>query len=254
MRFGLCTKLEQIDTAGSLGFDYLELPLAQAAALDEAAFAQLKQTVARSHAPAEACNIFFPADLRLTGEKADIAKALTWAQGALTRAAALGVRVVVFGSGGARNVPEGFPMPQAWAQLIEMLRGLDPIAGGLGITIAIEHLNRLESNIITSVADGLRLAKDVGRPHIRVLADSYHMLRENEDPAILSKVGKRLAHVHIARSEKRVYPTEADEQLRAFFASLRKAGYDGRVSIEGRSEDVAHDGPAALAVIRELGR
>mgnify|MGYP000938892345 CR=1 FL=1 len=252
MRFGICATADQLEQVKQLGYDYGELPLSTTAALSDAEFAALVTQTKQIGLPIEAFNLFFPRHIRLTGPNADLTAAWAYARAALARAEALGGRVVVFGSGGARNVPDGFPLEQAWAQLVELLDGLEPIAADHGITIAIEPLNRLESNIILSVADGLRLAKQVNKPHIQVLADSYHMLRESEDAAILKKAGRRLVHCHTARGLERVYPTEPDEHLRSFFAGLKRAGYHGRVSVEGKTEHLQADGRAALVVLRAL--
>jgi len=252
VRFGICTQADQISLISTIGYDYAELPLAQTAALSDENFATLVRQVRQTGLPVEVFNIFFPRQMRLTGSDANLEAAWSYARSAFKRAATLGAHVVVFGSGAARNVPEGFSMMTARAQLVELLRGLDAIAGEHGITVAIEPLNRSESNIITSVADALSLALEVARPNIQVLADSYHMLRENEDPAILPQVGSRLVHVHTARGEARLYPTEADDQLRAFFTALRMGSYNGRVSIEGRTENIQADAAASLAVLRSL--
>lgn len=252
MKIGLCAGADQIELVKELGYDYIEPPLATIAALPEEEFAALGARLKRAGVRAEAFNIFFPRTIRLTGPAADLSATLTYADAALGRAAALGGQVVVFGSGGARNMPESFPPAQGWAQIVAFLRGLDPIAARHGIVIVIEHLNRGESNIITSVADGLRLSKEVNRPQIKALVDSYHMYLGQEDPAVIVGMGDHLRHVHTSRTLGRAYPTEVSDELRVFFAKLRQAGYDGRVSIEARAEDLRSDAAKALAVVREL--
>lgn len=254
MRFGICATANQLEQIKRLGYDYAELPLSSTAALTDAEFHALTGQVKQAGLPVEAFNLFFPRDIRLTGPVADLKAAWDYARAAFARAEKLGGSVVVFGSGGARNVPDGFPLEQAWAQLVELLDGLEPIAAAHGITIAIEPLNRLESNIILRVTDGLRLAGQVNKPHIQVLADSYHMLREEEDAAVLKQAGALLAHCHTARSLERVFPTKPDDQLRAFFTGLQRAGYTGRVSIEGKTENLTADATASLAVLRALAK
>jgi sugar phosphate isomerase/epimerase len=252
MRFGICASADQISLVKSAGYAYVELGLSATAALSDDDFAALAGQVKAAGLSVEAFNNFFPRQIRLTGPVADLEAAWAYARSAFARAQKLGGQVVVFGSGGARNVPDGFPMDLAWAQLVTLLRGLDPIAREHGITIAIEHLNRSECNVVLSVADGLRLAEDAGCANIQVLADSYHMLKESEDAAILPRLGARLVHAHTARSTARLYPTEADDQLRSFFAGLRQAGYTGRVSVEGKTEAMQADAVQSLAVLRGL--
>jgi D-psicose/D-tagatose/L-ribulose 3-epimerase len=238
--------------AKSAGFDYLELPLSRIASLSEAEFDSLRETLDRSGLPCEACNVFFPGTLRLTGSHVDLSAIERYLELALGRAAALGVRVVVFGSAGARNVPDGFPKEQAFLQLVNMLRAADPVAGRHGIQIAIEPLNRAESNILQTGAEGYTLAKLVDRPSIGLLLDYYHMAKDGEDYGIAVTARDFLRHAHFARLEGRSFPAVMEEDFRAFFGALKRAGYNARVSLEAGFTDFATDSPRALAILREL--
>ena len=132
MRIGYCTNLiaTQIDGTGSEwiekgqenGFDYVELPLAQMVDLNDKEFSSLKEKVGSSGLKCEACNNFFPASIRLTGNDVDYGKTEAYLDKALGRAAQLGVKVIVLGSPKSKNVPEGYPMDKAWSQLVELLK------------------------------------------------------------------------------------------------------------------------------------
>src|SRR4030042_1571082 len=183
MRIGYCTNLiaTQIDGTGSEwiekvqenGFDYVEVPRAQMVDLNYKEFSSLKEKVGSSGLKCEACNNFFPASIRLTGNDVDYGKTEAYLGKALGRAAQLGVKVIVLGSPKSKNVPEGYPMDKAWSQLVELLRNIDPLVRTRGITVAIEPLNKLESNIINTVAEGLQLSRTVGRENIKLLVDYY---------------------------------------------------------------------------------
>lgn len=260
MRFGCCGCLvspadplgaDIVEQLAALGYDYIELSLRDLAALPATAFARLVTRLQLAGVPCEACNNFFPAEIRLTGPTADLPAALGYAQAAFARAEQLGVKIVVFGSSGARNVPAGFPMDAAWTQLRALLAELGPVADAHGITIVIEHLNRGESNILNSVAEGWRMAKEVAHPRVRVLADAYHVRQENEDPAILARVAP-IAHVHVAQQAERLFPSGDDAGLANFFRELRATGYAQRVSIEAYTKDFSTDAARGLRVCREL--
>ncbi len=241
-----------VEQLATLGYDYIELSLRDLAALSETAVAGLGARLQRAGLPCEACNNFFPPGIRLTGPAADLPAALAYARVALARAARLGVTVVVFGSAGARNVPAGFSPEVAWAQLRALLVALGPVADGHGITIVIEHLNRGESNILNRVDEGWRMAQEVAHPRVRVLADAYHLRQENENPAILARVGPALAHVHVAQGVERIFPTGGDVALAGFFRQLIASSYAGRCSIEAYTHDFSSDAARALRICREL--
>jgi sugar phosphate isomerase/epimerase len=262
MRFGCCGGMvaPATDPVGAaiaeelaaLGYDYIELSLRDVAALPAAALDRLATRLERAGLACEACNNFFPAEVRLTGPAADLPAALRYAETALLAAARLGASVIIFGSAGARHVPAGFAADAAWAQLRTLLGELAPRAHGHGLTIAIEHLNRGESNIINSVADGWRMAREVGHPSVRLLIDAYHILRENESLAILAEVAPAIAHAHVAQHTDRLFPAGGDAALADFFRHLRATGYAGRCSVEAYTRDFRADATRALQVCREL--
>ena len=247
------TGQETIPIFAGLGFDYIELPLAQVMDLDEPEFNELLKTIGSEGIPLEACNNFFPPRIRLTGEEAILGSALEYAGRAFERAAAMGAKVIVFGSCGAKNIPAGFPHDRARLQLIELLRNLQDMVKPYNITIALEPVNTRESNFIISAAEGLEIVRELSLDNIKLLIDYYHMRMENEDPRIISRAGKVLRHLHIASREKRLFPKPDDnEDYRGFFDLLKNAEYDGRISIEAKSESLAEDGSISLKLLRSL--
>ena len=117
--------------------------------------------------------------------------------------------------------------------------------------VAVEPLCRAETNLINTVTEGAMLAAAVDLPNVWVLADSYHMFKDDEPMEHLRTVG-RLNHVHVALREGRCYPTYAEGQMRLFMNELRAIGYEGRVTIEASSRCFAYEGPLALHVLRNL--
>lgn len=272
MRFGCCgnlvasgpdkTGIEIIETAAACGYDYIELPLAEMMDLDDEAFARLKERVLASGIRCEVCNNLFPAKIRLTGSNVDMEVIRTYLEKALARARELGVENVVFGSGGAKNVPEGFSHEEAYRQVVEETRILAPIAEKNGITIVIEPIRKPECNIINTFREGVELAKEVDHPSIRVLVDYYHMCWEEESPEILLEYGREyLRHVHFAnpnlgseeaRQEGRTYPASMEEwDYARFLEILKQIGYEGRVSIEAGASDFPAQAKAAIRFLRE---
>jgi len=214
-------------------FDYVELPLAQMMALSDADFRDAVLTPAKDHALCvAACNNFAPASLRLTGQEARLNEAAEYAKRALDRAAALGAGKVVFGSAGARNIPPYFSREDAEGQLAQFLFFLGEEAAARGIRIAIEPLNRLESNIVNSLREGVALALRAAHPAVGTLADSFHFNLGNEDWSYLQEQAASLTHVHLARTLGRTLPEGPDEGVDAFLQALKMGGYDGTMSLE----------------------
>jgi sugar phosphate isomerase/epimerase len=241
-----------IETMADVGFDYAELSLSHMAGLSDIAFDALCGRVGRSGIRCEACNNFFPATIRLTGLDVSLPTALDYAHRAIARAAALGARIIVFGSSGAKNVPPGFSHDIAWRQIAELLKCLGPIADEHGITIAIEALNREESNIVNLISEAMRLVLEVGHPAVRLLADFYHMAMEHEGLDVIPRAASALRHVHVAAASGRRFPQSGDDGLARFLACLHNAGYAGRCSIEAYTDAFASDAARAIALLRDL--
>ena len=262
MRFGCCGSMispatdpvgiDIVEELASLGFDYIELSLRDLVALPPSALAGLMARLSASGLACEACNNAFPPEIRLTGPNPDVPRALRYAQTALAIAGDLGVTAIIFGSAASRNVPPGFSPEAAWNQLREFLTTLGPLAEQHRVTIAIEHLNRGESNILNTVAETWRMAREVAHPRVRLLVDAYHLLQENEDPEIIATVAPQIAHVHLAQDAARLFPGGRDDALAAFFTQLRASSYVQRCSIEAYTRDFKTDAARALRTCREL--
>lgn len=239
-----------IDCAKTAGYDYVELPLAQVMALSSQGFDTLLHRLEQVGIPCESCNNFFPASVRLTGPDAEPERIGRYVDKALERAHRLGAKVIVFGSSGAKNVPEGFPMETAFQQIVEVLRMVGPKARQVGIEIVIEPLNRQESNIITNLTEGADLMRRVGDSQVALLVDYYHYAMEQETLSTLEQYLPLIRHVHFAEPVGRVIPTAPRKAYESFFAVLVNGGYNGRVSIEGYSRDPAADLPGTAFLRR----
>jgi sugar phosphate isomerase/epimerase len=264
MRIGFCTNLiaTQIDGTGSewiekgqqIGFDYVELPLAQMVDLKDEEFCSLRERVDSSGLKCESCNNFFPGSIRLTGNAVDYGKIEEYLDKALGRAAQLGVKVIVLGSPKSKNVPEGYPMDKAWSQLVELLRTIEPLVRTREITIVIEPLSKVESNIINSAGEGLRLVKAVDRENIKLLVDYYHLVMEKENLENILDAGPYIKHTHFANPAGRVYPIEAEDGCIRFMNLLKRIGYEGRISVEAYTKDFVHDAKRSVEVLRQLAQ
>ncbi len=251
-KLGICTQPERVAEIATY-YDYVELTVSQLLPLaDEAAWAPRLAELRALALPVRAYNSFVPREVSLVGEQVDWGLVERFVSTAIARAASLGGRVIVFGSGPARHVPEGFSRDRAWAQLARFLHLCADHAERHDLTIAIEPLNRGESNILNSYAEGARMAREVNRPRVRALADIYHMMEESEPLDNLLAAPEWLAHVHLADSG-RLHPGTGQYPLARLFEVLRQIGYGGAASVECRwGEDFAAQARAAATFLRPL--
>ena len=251
VQIGWCTGLKNLEAAKAAGFDYVELGTTEIAGLPDADFEAAVAEIKRVGLPVPVTNLFLPSTLKVTGPEIDPAQQMAYVTKAFDRLHRLGTEIVVFGSGGARRVPDGFSKDDAFKQLTEFGRRIAPEAQARGITVAIEPLRRQESNIINSAAEGFELVKAIDHPNFQLMIDFYHLASENEDPAIVLRAAEHLRHLHTANPRGRVFPLTWDEyDYGPFFANLRKIRYDKRISVEASTKDLAAEAPQAIALLR----
>jgi D-psicose/D-tagatose/L-ribulose 3-epimerase len=252
VRVGYCTTVKNLDAAKAAGFDYVELAATEIAGLSDADFAAAAAHIKQLGLATPAANLFLPATLKVTGPSTDPEQQMAHVRRVFSRLSTLGTEVVVFGSGGARRVPDGFAKEDAVKQLVDFGRRAAREARASGITIAIEPLRRQETNIINTAAEGLDLVNAIDDPNFQLMIDFYHLASEHEDPAIVLRARDHIRHLHMANPQGRVFPLKWEEYDYApFFANLRAIGYDKRISLEGSTSDLAGEGPRAIALLRK---
>jgi sugar phosphate isomerase/epimerase len=251
VKIGVCTS----DFAGAVkyGFDYIEPAAADIAAMKEEQFRQYADQVLASPIRCEAFNSFIRRpDLKVVGNDVPTAALSDYVEACLARCRKLGASVVVWGSAGSRNVPEGFSRERARQQIAEFLQMAGGIARRHEIVIAIEPLRRQESNILNTGAETLEMVRMVKHPNVRMIIDYFHLREESEDPRIVETAQHEIVHLHFANPQGRAWPHNLNEDAyyESFFRYLKNIGYSGRISIEGRGSFDA-DAARSLSFFRQ---
>jgi sugar phosphate isomerase/epimerase len=201
----------------------------------ESDFAPRLEAAKASVLPVRGCNGFIrPPHLKCTGPEANPEAVLEWAEIVFRRAQQAGVEYIVFGSAGARRLPEGWPAEKADEQFIELLRRMGPLAEQHHVTVAVEPLQERECNYLMRLADVIRVVRAANHSRIRAVADFYHMSSMEEGPEILAEAAPFLHCIEIAERDGRTPPGVAGQDFRPYFRALRQAGYSGPITIEGR--------------------
>jgi sugar phosphate isomerase/epimerase len=238
-KLGVCTSVNNHEMVAAAGFDYIEESVGRflIPTKSDEDFNKNLEILKNSSLPVLACNGFLPGNLKSTGPEIHHSEILRYAETAFRRAQQAGIKYIVFGSSGSRNVPDGFDKSIALQQFTELLKSMGPLAGKYGIFVVIEPLRQDESNLINRVDEALALAVRVNHPNIRVLGDVYHMMREGEEPQSFIEARKYLLHTHIAEAANRTAPGIAGDNLVPYLKALKEANYHGGISMEGKWGD-----------------
>ncbi len=119
--------------------------------------------------------------------------------------------------------------------------------------LLVEPLNRYESNLLNTLADGVALLAAHRLSHVKLLADLFHMNIEEADlPAAIRAAGPHVGHVHLADSNRRAAGL-GHTDFGPVVAALRDIGYAGDLSAECFPyPDPVAAAEATMAAVRRL--
>ncbi len=234
MRFGIATRYKYCLKNYPTEADYIEIAAFDFWGNQDDDLEEFYSRVKSGEFKTYSCNALFPSDIRLTGD-VDKGKIVAYCDEMFERLDGLGIKMLVFGSGEAKQVPDGFPRERAWEQLYYVGDVLSSTAARFGQTVVVEPLRYAEVNIINTVDEAARYVRAVNRDNFKLLADLYHYTANGEPIGSIVENKDILCHYHISTPEKRLYPT-CDDEWNSFaeaFRMLRSMGYSGNITFEG---------------------
>jgi sugar phosphate isomerase/epimerase len=222
-------------------------------AVDDATFEKNLKTFSAMKTKIYALNVFMPGDMKLVGPDVNEVAIVNYARGVFARCQRAGIDLIIWGSGGARRIPEGYDATKAREQFISIARKVADVAKEYRIRLALENLNSTETNFINTAADALQVVKDVNHPNFRLCVDIYHMLMENEPPAIIESTREYLIHCDIAERDGRTAPGVHGQDFIPYLRALSRVKYRKLIVLECRWNNVEAEVKQGRAeVLRQL--
>ncbi len=258
MKIGVCCGMDKVEIASEIGFDYAELNFGALTRADEDSYSAFLKLIREKNIKCEAANCFIPGELKITGENINYEQIEAYLRKGFSRAAEVGIKMVVMGSGGARNLPDGYPYSKGINDIINIVRNyVAPIAANYGIDFVFEPLCKAESNIINTIKEGGMLASAINMPNVGTLGDLYHMYVEGDTYDDVRELKGILRHAHISNpvsnhpEHKRIYmKNDTEFDYSGFFEALEYAGCK-RVSIEASTDNFCEDAEQAYEVLKK---
>ncbi|HEU5069327.1 MAG TPA: sugar phosphate isomerase/epimerase [Verrucomicrobiae bacterium] len=248
MRFGINTFLftspftnrstRLFGTFRRWGFDSVEIAVEDPADIDPA---RIKAELDRHQLVAGTLCACFPPARDLRGTARQQRECQRYLRALLRLMPALNCRTLIgplySATGRAEMVPPAQRRAQ-WRLVVRQLREICDVAGDAGVSIAMEPLNRFETDFLNTVEQGLALIAEVNRPALKLLLDTFHMNIEEKDiPAAIRRAGRHVAHFHACGSDRGT-PGRDHLDWPGIRAALHDIGYAGDVVIESFTPDV----------------
>jgi len=212
----------------AMGYDGIELPLfdPDSFAVEEIQSRLAETTLACTVSTAMPPGInLIDADRRAAG--------VAFLRRVIEQAAALGASVIC----GPLAAPVGERrgrgyLPAEWHSAVQALQEVGTIAADHGITLALEPLNRFETFIVNTVADGVRLMDEVDRPSVGLLLDTFHMhIEEKNSASAIRHAARHFKHFHASENDRGIVGS-GQVAWPSVFGALQDIGYDGWIVVE----------------------
>lgn len=119
-----------------------------------------------------------------------------------------------------------------WDLAVKNLRIVCNMASERGLQIALEPLNRFESDLVNTVEDVSKLIDDIDHPAAQIMLDGFHMnIEERDIEEAIKLAGNNLVHVQVSENYRGT-PGTGQTRWDAYKRALETINYSGVVSIE----------------------
>jgi D-psicose/D-tagatose/L-ribulose 3-epimerase len=125
-----------------------------------------------------------------------------------------------------------------WDRAVTNLRKVCRRAGEFGLDLAIETLNRFETDLINTSEDLMRLIGDINEPQAKVVLYGFHLNIEEPDlESAIRRAGDKLIHVQVSENYRGT-PGTGQTNWAAWKRGLEAIDYRGTISIESFTPQV----------------
>ncbi|KQV70513.1 sugar phosphate isomerase/epimerase family protein [Rhizobium sp. Root1220] len=127
---------------------------------------------------------------------------------------------------------------KAWDTSVATLARVADRAKASGVTLNLEIVNRFESNMLNTAAQGIAYIGDTGASNVFLHLDTFHMNIEEADVGLaIRHAADRIGYVHIGESH-RGYLGTGNIDFAAIFDALTAIGWDDYVTFESFSTTI----------------
>jgi len=224
--------LELFPKISAMGFDVVEIAVEDPSLID---IKKVKPALDDYGLKATICGAFGPSR-DLTNESKEVQQnGLDYIESCLDICQEMGVGFLggpmYSAVGKARMLPPDTRKAE-WELAVKNLQRVCEMAASRDLKIALEPLNRFESDLINTADDVVRMVNDINHPAACIMLDSFHMSIEerNAESAIVT-AGDKLIHLQVSENYRGA-PGTGQTPWNDYRKGLEKIGYEGIVTIE----------------------
>jgi D-psicose/D-tagatose/L-ribulose 3-epimerase len=234
-----------------LGFDILELACENPDLID---VKQVKAELERNSLQAIVCGAFGP-DRNLCNTDPELVEnAKVYIRWLIDAAAELGSPVVagpMYSSVGKAHIDDSLAREAEWERAVSGVREMAEYAQSKDVKLALETLNRFETDMLNVVSQGLEFINQTGMDNVGLHLDTFHMhLEEKSSGDAIRLANKKIYHFHACENDRGV-PGTGQVHWDEVAQALKDVNYEGPVVIESFTSQVKEIA-RAVCIWREI--
>jgi D-psicose/D-tagatose/L-ribulose 3-epimerase len=222
----------------SYGYDAVEIPVEDPSLID---LDLVKKALADEGLKAIICGAFGPSRDLTHDDPAFHQTCFTYLDSCLEIASELGAGFVagpMYSAVGKARLVAPEQRKVEWDRAVSNLRKVCRRAGEFGLDLAIETLNRFETDLINTSEDLMHLIVDINEPQAKAVLDGFHLNIEEPDlESAIRRVGDKLIHVQVSENYRGT-PGTGQTNWAAWKRGLEAINYRGTISIESFTPQV----------------
>ena len=235
----------------ALGFDILEISVENPTLLD---VPRIKAELEKNQLQPIVCGAFGP-DRNLCSTNSQYAEnARQYIRWLIDAAESLGSPVVcgpMYSAVGKDHIEDESGRRAEWDRAVVEIRKLAEYARLKNIRLALETLNRFETDMLNVVSQGLEFISQTGMDNVGFHLDTFHMhLEEKNSGDAIRAAGDKIFHFHACENDRGV-PGTGQVHWDDVAKGLRDAHYNGPVVIESFTSQVKEIA-RAVCIWREI--
>jgi D-psicose/D-tagatose/L-ribulose 3-epimerase len=119
-----------------------------------------------------------------------------------------------------------------WQRAVASLREVAQYADAANVKLAIEPLNRFETDLINTVEQGLALCQAIGVDNVGLMLDTFHMnIEEKNLPTAIRQAGSKIFNFQASENDRGT-PGSGHVDWRGVVDALRDTSYTGGIVVE----------------------
>jgi D-psicose/D-tagatose/L-ribulose 3-epimerase len=263
MKFGASTWLwtspfttetiELFSKIKSMGFDVVEIPIEDTEGIDTKT---VKEALHENGLEAVVCGAFGPTRDLTNDDVAVHENCFQYITRCLDLCNAWDAKFLagpMYSSVGKARMVSADQRKKEWELAVTNVHKVARLAHERNLELALEPLNRFESDMVNTAEDVLRLVKDINHPAAKVMLDSFHMtIEERNLESAITSIGDKLIHMQVSENYRGT-PGTGLTSWTSIKEGLAKINYKGVVSIESFTPEVK-ELAGAVCIWKKLSR